>query len=107
VVAEVGSYAFSTECKGGTINMPHSGHVSRLKMGLYRTVDLLMATSSQGRQVAVVQFTEGTLRLAERLATRCALVDMEIVLVGSPGEVKDVPPIAVVRQPCEVGWRAT
>jgi hypothetical protein len=51
---------------------------------------MLMATPSQGRQVAVVPLTDGTLRLAERLAPRCALAGIEIALVGSRGEVLDV-----------------
>lgn len=51
---------------------------------------MLMATSSQGRQGAVVPLTDGTLRLAERLAPRCALAGIEIALVGSRGEVLEV-----------------
>ncbi|MEZ5832903.1 MAG: hypothetical protein R3D05_17145 [Dongiaceae bacterium] len=49
-----------------------------------------MATPSQGRQVAVVPLTDGILRLAERLAPRCALAGIEIVLVGSRGAVLEV-----------------
>lgn len=90
VVAEVGNHVISAECKGGIINTRHSGQVSRLYKGLCETVGMLMATPSQGRQVAVVPFTEGTLRLAERLAPRCALAGIEIALVGSRGEVRDV-----------------
>lgn len=92
VVAEVGNHIISAECKGGIINTRHSGQVSRLYKGLCETVGLLMATPSQGRQVAVVPLTEGTLRLAERLAPRCALAGIEIALVGSRGEVMDVRP---------------
>ena len=88
----VGNHAISAECKGGIINTGHSGQVSRLYKGLCETVGMLMATPSQGRQVAVVPFTEGTLRLAERLAPRCALAGIEIALVGSRGEVRDVRP---------------
>lgn len=51
---------------------------------------MLMATPSQGRQVAVVPRTEGTLRLGERLVPRCALAGVEIALVGSHGEVLEV-----------------
>ncbi|WP_366657441.1 hypothetical protein [Fodinicurvata sp. EGI_FJ10296] len=65
VVAEVGNHVISAECKGGIINTRHSGQVSRLYKGLCETVGMLMATPSQGRQVAVAPFTEGTLRLAE------------------------------------------
>ncbi len=93
VVAEVGNHVISAECKGGIINTRHSGQVSRLYKGLCETVGMLMATPSQGRQVAVVPFTEGTLRLAERLAPRCALAGIEIALVGSRGEVRDVQPV--------------
>ena len=90
VVAEVGDHIISAECKGGIINTRHSGQVSRLYRGLCETVGLLMATPSQGRQIAVVPLTDGTLRLAERLAPRCALAGIEIALVGSRGEVLEV-----------------
>ena len=92
VVAEVGNHVISAECKGGIINTRHSGQVSRLYKGLCETVGMLMATPSQGRQVAVVPLTEGTRRLAERLAARCALAGIEIALVGARGEVMDVKP---------------
>jgi hypothetical protein len=94
VVAEVGNQVISAECKGGIINTRHSGQVSRLYKGLCETVGMLMATPSQGRQVAVVPFTESTLRLAERLAPRCALAGIEIALVGSRGAVRDVQPMS-------------
>lgn len=90
VVAEVGGHVISAECKGGIINTKHSGQVSRLYKGLCETVGMLMATPSQGRQVAVVPLTDSTLRLAERLAPRCAVAGIEIALVGSRGEVVDV-----------------
>ena len=87
-------------CLGGTVFSvllmfiaQVSGQVSRLYKGLCETVGMLMATPSQGRQVAVVPFTESTLRLAERLAPRCALAGIEIALVGSRGEVRDVRPV--------------
>lgn len=91
VVAEVGDHVVSAECKGGIINTWHAGQVSRLYKGLCETVGMLMATPSQGRQIAVVPFTEGTLRLAQRLAPRCALAGIEIALVGSRGEVMQIP----------------
>lgn len=91
VVTEVGDHVILAECKGGIINTRHPGQVSRLYKGLCETVGLLMATPSLGRQIAVVPFTESTLRLAERLAPRCALAGIEIALVGSRGEVKEVP----------------
>lgn len=90
VIAELGGQLISAECKGGIINTRHSGQVSRLYRGLCEAVGLLMATPTQGRQVAVVPLTDGTLRLAERLAPRCALAGIEIALVGSRGEVMDV-----------------
>ena len=90
VVAEVGDHIISAECKGGIINTRHPGQVSRLYKGLCETVGMLMATPLQGRQVAVVPFTNSTLRLAERLAPRCAMAGIEIALVGSRGEVFNV-----------------
>lgn len=101
VVAEVGNHIISAECKGGIINTRHPGQVSRLYRGLCETVGLLMATPSQGRQVAVVPLTDGTLRLAERLAPRCALAGIEIALVGSRGEVMDVKPAATAELTAE------
>ena len=92
VVAEVGGRVISAECKGGIINTRHSGQVSRLYKGLCETVGMLMATPSPGRQVAVVPKTDATVRLAERLAPRCALAGIAIALVGSRGEVVDVTP---------------
>lgn len=82
--------SISAECKGGIINTKHPGQVSRLYKGLCETVGMLMATPSQGRQVAVVPLTNSTLRLAQRLAPRCALAGIEIALVGGRGEVIDV-----------------
>lgn len=76
--------------KGGIINTRHSGQVSRLYRGLCETVGLLMASETPGRQVAVVPYTEGTLRLAKRMAARCAQADIEIALVGRKGEVTDI-----------------
>ena len=90
VVAEAGNEIISAECKGGIINTRHPGQVSRLYKGLCETVGMLMATPSLGRQVAVVPLTDGTRRLAERLAPRCAMAGIEIALVGSRGEVVDV-----------------
>lgn len=57
VVAEIGNRVISAECRGGIINTRHSGQVSRLYKGLCETVGMLMATPSQGRQVAVVPCT--------------------------------------------------
>jgi len=91
VVTDAGGTVISAECKGGIINTRHSGQVSRLYKGLCETVGMLMAVPSPGRQVAVVPRTEGTLRLAMRLAPRCAAAGIEIALVGSRGEIFDVP----------------
>lgn len=90
VVAEVGNYIVSAECKGGIINTRHSGQISRLYKGLCETVGLLMASESPGRQVAVVPYTDSTLRLAKRMVPRCALAGIELALVGSRGEVINV-----------------
>lgn len=91
VVAGEGDETISAECKGGIINTRHSGQVSRLYKGLCETVGMLMATPAIGRQIAVVPWTEGTLRLATRLAPRCALAGIEIALVGRRGQIIDVP----------------
>jgi hypothetical protein len=99
VEAEAGDHIISAECKGGIINTRHPGQVSRLYKGLCETVGMLMATPSQGRQVAVVPLTESTRRLAERLPPRCALAGIEIALGGSRGEVVDVKP----SQDAEIG----
>lgn len=90
IVAEFGDHIISAECKGGIINTRHAGQVSRLYKGLCETVGLLMASENPGRQVAVIPYTESTLRLATRMAPRCALAGIEIALVGSRGEVTDV-----------------
>jgi hypothetical protein len=65
VVASVDGKIISAECKGGIINTRHPGQQSRLDRGLCETVGRLMATPSRGRQVAVVPYTEQTLRLAD------------------------------------------
>lgn len=92
VVAEADDAVIQAECKGGIVNTRHSGQVSRLYKGLCETVGLLMANPSPGRQIAVVPRTEGTLRLAQRLAPRCAGAGIEIALVGRRGDVEDVSP---------------
>lgn len=86
VVADAGGTVISAECKGGIINTRHPGQVSRLYKGLCETVGLLMAVPSPGRQIAVVPRTEGTCRLAQRLAPRCATAGIEIALVGPRGD---------------------
>jgi hypothetical protein len=89
VVAEYDGVVVWAECKGGIINTRHPGQVSRLYKGLCETVGMLMANPFSGRQVAVVPYTESTLRLAKRLAARCSKAGIEIVLVRSRGEVVD------------------
>ena len=91
VVANIGDHVISAECKGGIINARHPGQLSRLYRGLCETVGLLMATPSQGRQVAVVPLTDGTLRLA----------GIEIALVGSRGEVLEVKAREAAKQAAE------
>lgn len=90
VVADTERGPITAECKGGIINTRHSGQVSRLYKGLCETVGMLMASPCRGRQVAVVPYTLQTLKLATRLAPRCASAGIEIALVKSRGEVIDV-----------------
>lgn len=78
------------ECKGGIVNTRHAGQVSRLRKGLCEAVGLLMATLQSGRQVAVVPYTETTLRLAQRMARRAQRAGIEIALVNELGQVIDV-----------------
>ena len=91
-VGDVVADGVSAECKGGIINTRHSGQVSRLDKGLCEVVGRLMASETAGRQVAVIPYTEATLRLAKRLAPRCARAGIEIALVGRRGEVIAVRP---------------
>ena len=51
---------------------------------------MLMTVPSRGRQVAAVPYTDSTLRLATRLAPRCATAGIEIALMKSRGEIFDV-----------------
>jgi hypothetical protein len=90
VSAKLAEGGITAECKGGVINTRHAGQVSRLYRGLCETVGLLMASASPGRQVAVVPYTEHTMKLAKRLRPRCAQAGIEIALVKSDGEVIDV-----------------
>jgi hypothetical protein len=90
VVAEIDDVTVSAECKGGIINTRHAGQVSRLDKGLCEIVGRLMSSPSCGRQVAVVPYTKLTLKLARKLAPRCALVGIEIALVKDRGEVVDI-----------------
>lgn len=87
VVAVVDNVILSAECKGGIINTRHPGQVSRLNKGLCETVGRLMASPAQGRQAAVVPYTQPTLRLAQKLVPRCTQIGIEIILVKDSGEV--------------------
>jgi hypothetical protein len=78
------------ECKGGAIETRHRGRLSRLDKGLCEIVGRLMSKPSLGRQVAVVPRTAVTLRLARKLAPRCAAAGIRIALVGDRGDVEDV-----------------
>lgn len=94
VVAEQNGVSIGAECKGGILNTRHSGQMSRLDKGLCEAVGRLMASEANGRQVAVVPYTEQTLKLATRLAPRCAQAGIQIALVKSKGEIIDVAPDA-------------
>jgi hypothetical protein len=90
VVAETSNGYVLAECKGGIVNTRHPGQVSRLRKGLCEAVGLLMATEQNGRQVAVVPYTETTLRLAKRMAQRAKTAGIEIALVNEFGDVIEV-----------------
>jgi hypothetical protein len=83
VVAQIDGTGLTAECKGGIINTRHSGQVSRLykDKGLCETVGLLMANPSPGCQIAVVPRTEGTLKLAQRLAPK----QLDFLFYRKPG----------------------
>ncbi len=84
--------AIVAECKGGIVNTRHAGQTSRLRKGLCEAVGLLMTNPRSGRQVAVVPQTEGTLRLAQKLAPRAKEAGIEIALVDELGHVVDIVP---------------
>lgn len=90
VVAATGNKIISAECKGGVINTKHSGKNSSLDKGLCEAVGRLMANEDGGQQVAVVPYTDGTMRLAKRMASRCAKAGIDIALIGERGEVINV-----------------
>jgi hypothetical protein len=90
VVADADGVTIEAECKGGAIETRHRGRLSRLDKGLCETVGRLMSKPSLGRQVAVVPRTAVTLRLARKLAPRCADAGIRIALVGDRGDVEDV-----------------
>jgi hypothetical protein len=90
VVAATSNGSILAECKGGIVNTHHPGQVSRLRKGLCEAVGLLMATEQKGRQVAVVPYTETTLKLAKRIAPRARNAGIEIALVDENGQVVDI-----------------
>ena len=96
VVALTTDGVILAECKGGIVNTRHPGQVSRLRKGLCEAVGLLMSIPRTGRQVAVVPYTETTLRLAQRMATRTQGAGIEIALVNELGQVIDVQASAVL-----------
>lgn len=54
-------------CKGGIVTTRHAGQLSRLRRGLCEAVGLLMARPrEEERHIAVVPFTETSLKLAKR-----------------------------------------
>jgi len=93
VVAETGQGMIIAECKGGIVNTKQSGPTSRLRRGLCEAVGLLMARPKSGRQVAVVPYTESTLKLAKKLISRARDAAIEIALVDEKGRVFDISPI--------------
>jgi hypothetical protein len=92
VAADIGTLKLIAECKGGIVNTSHAGQVSRLRKGLCGVIGQLMQIPKGGRQVAVVPHTDGTLRLAQKLAQRAHDAGIEIALVDSKGRVTDVDP---------------
>ena len=92
VVATTQEGTIVAECKGGIVNTRHGGQKSRLRKGLSEAVGMLMARPRGGRQVAVVPYTETTLRLAKKLAPRARDAGIEIALVDQLGRVTDIVP---------------
>ena len=92
VVAKSEGASVVAECKGGIVNTQHPGQLASLRNGLCEAVGLLLASPRAGRQVAVAPYTEGTLRLAQKLAPRAKDAGIEIALVHDLGDVVDVVP---------------
>jgi hypothetical protein len=90
VAADAEGTMIEAECKGGAIETRHPGRLSKLDKGLCEIIGRLMSKPAIGRQVAVMPRTDVTLRLARKLAPRCAAVGIRIALVGPRGEVEDV-----------------
>jgi hypothetical protein len=90
VTADANGTIIEAECKGGAVQTRHPRRLSRLDKGLCEIVGRLMSKPPTGRQIAVMPKTEVTLRLARKLAPRCAATGIQIALVGPRGEVEDV-----------------
>src|SRR5262249_56718573 len=90
VTADSNGTVIEAECKGGAVETRHPGRLSKLDKPLCEIVGRLMSRPATGRQVAVMPRTEVTLRLARKLAPRCAGAGIRIALVGPRGEVEDV-----------------
>jgi len=90
VTAEANGVRIEAECKGGAIETRHPGRLSKLDKSMCEIVGRLMMKATGGRLVAVMPKTEVTLRIARKLAPRCAAAGIEIALVGSNGEVEDI-----------------
>lgn len=90
VVAKTEQAITIAECKGGIVNTRHTGQTSRLRKGLCEAIGQLMAMPPGGRQVAVVPYTDVTLRLAQKLAPRAKDAGISIALVDDIGNVTDV-----------------
>jgi hypothetical protein len=90
VTADANGIIIEAECKGGAIKTRHPGRLSKLDKSLCEIVGRLMSKPATGRQVAVMPRTEVTLRLARKLAPRCAAAGIRIALVGPRGKVEEV-----------------
>jgi hypothetical protein len=90
VAADAKGTKIEADCKGGAIETRHAGRLSKLDKGLCEIVGRLMSKPATGRQVAVMPRTETALRLARKLAPRCAAAGIRIALVGARGDVEDV-----------------
>lgn len=73
------------------MNTRHAGQKSRLRSGLCEAVGLLMTRCpGKERNIAVVPYTEGTNRLAQKIIDRCRIAGIEIALIQADGQVNYV-----------------
>jgi hypothetical protein len=108
VAADANGTAIEAECKGGAIETRHPGRLSKLDKGLCEIVGRLMSKPVIGRHVAVMPRTEVTLRLARKLAPRCAATGIRIALVGPRGEVRgEVEDVEGTITPSPIAWDAS